>query len=103
MYAYISFISKSPERDRENNVNYWEFPVTIRDFKESHIQFKKWTDRKRCNHNFFFKQKSETNNNTSSVNKTVTEDDKILETERGNSSPSSNSKQRKRHSNRTFE
>ena len=30
--------------------------------------------------------------NTSSVNRTVTENDKILETERGNSSPISNSK-----------
>ena len=40
------------------------------------------------------KQKNETNNNTSSVNKTVTENDEILQTERGNSSPSSNSKQK---------
>ena len=32
----------------------------------------------------------------SSVNKTVTENDEILETERGNSSPSSNSKQKKK-------
>ena len=31
---------------------------------------------------------------TSSVNKTVTENDEIVETERGNSSPSSNSKQK---------
>ena len=45
--------------------------------------------------NFPLKQKSETNNNTSSVNKTVTESDKISETERGNSSPSSNSKQKR--------
>ena len=37
-------------------------------------------------------QKSESIYNTSSVNKTVTENDEILETERGNSSPSSNSK-----------
>ena len=40
------------------------------------------------------KQKNETNNNTSSVNKTVTENDEIVETERGNSSPSFNSKQK---------
>ena len=31
------------------------------------------------------------NNNASSVNKTVIENNKIIETERGNSSPSSNS------------
>ena len=41
------------------------------------------------------KQKSETNNNTSSVNQKVTENDAILETERGNSSCSSNSKHKK--------
>ena len=40
------------------------------------------------------KQENETNINTSSVNKTVTENYEILQTERGNSSPSSNSKQR---------
>ena len=33
---------------------------------------------------FLLKQKNETNNNTSSVNKTVTENDEIVETERGN-------------------
>ena len=44
--------------------------------------------------NFLLKQKNETNNNTSSVNKTVTENDEIVETERVNSSPSSNSKQK---------
>ena len=32
---------------------------------------------------FLLKQKNETNNNTSSVNKTVTENDEIVETERG--------------------
>ena len=42
--------------------------------------------------NFLVKQKSETNNNTISVNEAVAENDEILETERGNSSPSSNSK-----------
>ena len=45
--------------------------------------------------NFLLKQKNENNNNTSAVNKTVTENDEILETERGNSSPSSNSKQKR--------
>ena len=44
--------------------------------------------------NILLKQKSETSNNTSSVNKTVTENDEILETERGNSSPRPNSKQK---------
>ena len=44
--------------------------------------------------NFLLKQKSQTNDNTSSVNKTVTENDEIL-TERGNSSPSSNSEQKR--------
>ena len=43
--------------------------------------------------NFLLNQENETNNITSSVNKTVTENDRILETERGNSTPSSNSKQ----------
>ena len=33
---------------------------------------------------FLLKQKNETNNNTSSVNKTVTENDEIVKTERGN-------------------
>ena len=28
--------------------------ITIRNFKESHIQFRKRTDRKRCNHKFSF-------------------------------------------------
>ena len=46
--------------------------------------------------NFLLKQKSETNNNTSSVNKTVTENNEISETERGNSSPNSNLKQKKK-------
>ena len=43
------------------------------------------------------KQKSETNNNRSSLNQTVTENDEILETERGSSSPSPsyNSKQKR--------
>ena len=45
--------------------------------------------------NFLLKQKNETNNSTNSVNKTATENDEILETERGNSSPSSNSKQKR--------
>ena len=45
--------------------------------------------------NVLLKQKNETNNNTCSVSKTVTENDEILETERGNSSPSSNSKQKR--------
>ena len=40
------------------------------------------------------KQKSEANNNTSSVNKTVAENDEILETEKRNSNPSSNLKQK---------
>ena len=40
--------------------------------------------------NFLLKQKNETNNNASFVNKTVTENDEMLETKRGNSSPSSN-------------
>ena len=44
--------------------------------------------------NFLLKQENEANNNTSSVNKTVTENDEILENERGNSCPSSNSKQK---------
>ena len=44
--------------------------------------------------NFLLNQNNETNNNTSSVNKTVTENDEIVETERVNSSPSSNSKQK---------
>ena len=45
--------------------------------------------------NFLVKQKSETNNYTISVNEAVAENDEILETERGNSSPSSNSKQKR--------
>ena len=40
--------------------------------------------------NFLLKQKNETDNNASLVNKTVTENDEMLETKRGNSSPSSN-------------
>ena len=53
------------------------------------MQFRKRTD---AIINFLLKRKNETNNNTSSVNKTVIEIDEILETERGNSSPSSNKK-----------
>ena len=45
--------------------------------------------------NFLLRQKSETNNNASSVNKTITENGEILETERGNSSPNSNLKQKR--------
>ena len=45
--------------------------------------------------NFLLKQESQTNNNTNSVNKTVPENDEILEIERGNSSPNSNSKQKR--------
>ena len=45
--------------------------------------------------NFLLKEKSETSNNTSSLNNTVTENDKILETERGNSSPNSHSKRKR--------
>ena len=45
--------------------------------------------------NFLLKQKNETNNNTRSVNKTATENYEILETVRENSSPSSNSKQKR--------
>ena len=37
--------------------------------------------------NFLLKQKSETNGNTSSINKTAAENDETLETERDNSSP----------------
>ena len=44
--------------------------------------------------NFLLNQNNETNNNTSSVNKTVTENDEIVEIESGNSSLSSNSKQK---------
>ena len=45
--------------------------------------------------NFLLKKKSETNYNTSSINKTVAKNDEILESKRGNSSPSSNSKQKR--------
>ena len=44
--------------------------------------------------NFLLKQKNETSDNLRSVNKTVTENYEILATERGNSSPSSNTKQK---------
>ena len=42
--------------------------------------------------NFPLKPENETSNNTSSVNKTVTENDEILENERENSSSNPNSK-----------
>ena len=42
--------------------------------------------------NFLLKQENEANNNTSSVNKTVTENDEILENERENSRSNPNSK-----------
>ena len=42
--------------------------------------------------NFPLKQENETSNNTSSVNKTVTENDEILENERENSRSNPNSK-----------
>ena len=43
---------------------------------------------------FLLKQKNKNNNNISLVNKTVTENDEISKTERRNSSPGSNSKQK---------
>ena len=60
-----------------------------------HIQSRKRTDRKRCRHKFYSKVENETNNNVSLVNKTVTENNEIVKTERGNSSPCSNSKQKR--------
>ena len=45
--------------------------------------------------NFLLKQKRETNNNTSPVNKIVSENDEIIEIEKGSSSPSSNSRQKR--------
>ena len=82
-------ISGKSNRNYSNND---KSPLLLEVLKKSHIQFRKRTDGKRCNQKFLLKQKSETNNNRSSVNKTVTENDEILEIERRNSSPSSNSK-----------
>ena len=54
------------------------------------------------NLNFFLKLKNETNNYASSLSKAVTENDEILQTERRNASPSSNSKQKKEKPKQNF-
>ena len=81
----------------KHNVNYSNnenSPLLLEILKKCISNLEKELIEKDAIINFLLKQKNETNNNTSSVNKTVTENDEIVETERGNSSPSSNSKQK---------
>ena len=80
---------------RKNNVNYnnnENSPLLLEILKKRISNLETELIEKDAIINFLLMQKSETIYNTSSVNKTVTENDEILETERGNSSPSSNSK-----------
>ena len=82
----------------KNNVNYNnnENSRLLLEILKSHMSnIEKELIEKDAIINSLLKQKSEANNNTSSVNKTVTENDEILGTEKGNSSPSSNSKQKR--------
>ena len=81
----------------KNNVNYSNnenCPLLLEIFKNRISSLEKELIEKDAIINFLLKQKSETINSTSLVNKTVTENDEIVETERGNSSPSFNSKQK---------
>ena len=80
---------------RKSNVNYnnnENSPLLLEILKKRISNLEKELIEKAAIINFLLMQKSESIYNTSSVNKTVTENDEILETERGNSSPSSNSK-----------
>ena len=83
----------------ENNTNYnninENFPLLLEILKNRISNLEKKLIEKDAIINFLLKQNLETNNSTSSIDKTVTENDEILETERGNSSPSSNSKQKR--------
>ena len=57
----------------KNNVSYnnnENSPLLFEILKNRISSLEKKTDRKRCDQNFLLKQKNETNNNTSSVNKT---------------------------------
>ena len=106
----IKWFTKSTERKFEellktllnisgkNNVSYnnnKNSPLLLEILKNRIFNLEKELIEKDAIINFFLKQKNETNNNTSSVNKTVTKNNETLETERGNSSPSSNSKQQR--------
>ena len=81
----------------KNNANYnnnENSPLLLEILKNRISNLEKELIEKDAIISFLLKQKSETNN-TSSVNKTATENDEILETERENSSPSSNLKQKR--------
>ena len=79
----------------KNNVNYnnENSPLLLEILNNRISSLEKEQIEKDAIINFRLIQENETNNITSSVNKTVTENDRILKTERGNSTPSSNSKQ----------
>ena len=79
----------------KNNVNYnnENSPLLLEILNNRISSLEKEQVEKDAIINFRLIQENETNNITSSVNKTVTENDRILETETGNSTPSSNSKQ----------
>ena len=81
----------------KNNANFYDdenSPLLLEILKNRISNLEKELIEKDAIISFLLKQKSETNN-TSSVNKTATENDEILETERENSSPSSNLKQKR--------
>ena len=81
----------------KNNANFYNdenSPLLLEILKNRISNLEKELIEKDAIISFLLKQKSETNN-TSSVNKTATENDEILETERENSSPSSNLKQKR--------
>ena len=82
----------------KNNVNYnnnENSPLLLEVLKNRIYSLEKELIEKDAIINFILKQKNETYYNTSSVKKAATANDEILENERGNSSPSSNLKQKR--------
>ena len=69
------------EKDNANYNNNENSPLLLEILKNRISNLEKELIEKDAIINFLLKQKSETNNNTSSVNKTVTENDEILEFE----------------------
>ena len=70
----------------KNNVSYnnnENSSLLLQILKNRILNLEKEVIEKNATINFLLKQKNEANNNTSSVNKTVAENDEILETERG--------------------
>ena len=83
---------------RKNSVSYnnnENSPLLLEIFKNRISSLEKELIEKETIITFLLKQTNETNNNTSLLNETVSENDEISETEKRNSSCSSNSKQKR--------